>query len=326
MKLTVNSRSPFSLKAQIKAQLRRKISSGELGPGQALPSARDLAALLNVNRNTVASAYTELAAEGILRSRRGAGTFVREDVRTMDYTTLEEIFGRAMKEAEEKGFSQEETADFMLGLAQARLNPEAGARVLIVECNREGLEHLANTLTRELPIEVKKALIQDLEQDPELSAELLEWAELAVCGFNHVRELRTIAPEWKGEVVGIMLKPDLRILNQVLNLRAGTWAGFVCVNQRATETLYKENVFASSTGLIRILAGLDRPREVIELLERCEKVYASSYAYDRVRQLAGPDKEIIRVELTIDPADVTVVKEKILEIDRRECGLSGIPG
>ena len=326
MKLIVNPQSSFGLKEQIKAQLRKLVASGDPGPGQALPSARDLAALLNVNRNTVASAYAELVGEGILRSRRGAGTFVREDVRTMDYAALEEIFGRALKEAEDQGFRPRETAEFMLGLAQTRLVPAAWGRVLVVECNPEGLVHLTSTLTRQLPVEVKKALIQDLEANPELLWELLGWADLVICGLNHVRELRALAPDWPKEILGVLLKPDLRILNQVLSLKAGTWAGFICVNQRATETLYRETVFASSTGLIRVLAGLDRPRELIELLDRCEVVYASSYAYDRVCQIAGPGKKIIRVELTIDPANVAMVRNKLIELARSKDGLSGISG
>ncbi len=106
-------------------------------------------------------------------------------------------------------------------------------------------------------------------------------------------------------------------MNQVLSLKKGTRAGFICVNQRATETLYTETVFASSAGLIRILAGLDRPRAVRELLDRCEIVYASSYAYDSVCRMAGPDKQPIKVDLTIDPANVVLVKEKLMNLKRR---------
>lgn len=52
------------------------IRCGRLKPGDALPGTRELADFLNVNRNTVVSAYGELAAEGLVTSRRGGGTFV----------------------------------------------------------------------------------------------------------------------------------------------------------------------------------------------------------------------------------------------------------
>ncbi len=56
------------------------LARGELAPGGKLPSARALAEEALVNPNTVVHAYAELEREGITETRRGLGTFVREDV------------------------------------------------------------------------------------------------------------------------------------------------------------------------------------------------------------------------------------------------------
>ena len=56
------------------------LARGELRPGSKLPSARVLAEEARVNPNTVVHAYAELEREGITETRRGLGTFVREDV------------------------------------------------------------------------------------------------------------------------------------------------------------------------------------------------------------------------------------------------------
>lgn len=61
---------------QIVDAVRRKISAGELGVGDALPSVRALAAQLTINPNTVSKAYGQLAAEGWVESRAGLGLFV----------------------------------------------------------------------------------------------------------------------------------------------------------------------------------------------------------------------------------------------------------
>ena len=53
-------------------------AAGELRPGDALPSVRQLAARLRVNPATVVQAYRDLEAEGFVELRQGAGTFVRE--------------------------------------------------------------------------------------------------------------------------------------------------------------------------------------------------------------------------------------------------------
>lgn len=65
--------------AQIAADVRRRLARGDLAPGQKLTSARELAIELGVNPNTVAHAFAELERMGIIETRRGLGTFVRED-------------------------------------------------------------------------------------------------------------------------------------------------------------------------------------------------------------------------------------------------------
>ncbi|MFE0473937.1 PLP-dependent aminotransferase family protein [Streptomyces sp. NPDC058947] len=65
----------------LQAALREAVRSGRLAPGTRLPSSRDLAADLGVSRGLVTEAYEQLAAEGYLRSGRGAGTWVGAAVR-----------------------------------------------------------------------------------------------------------------------------------------------------------------------------------------------------------------------------------------------------
>ena len=66
---------------QLCEHLRLKILGGDLAAGARLPSTRDLALQLRVSRNVVREAYAQLAAEGYLESRRGAGMFVAAGAR-----------------------------------------------------------------------------------------------------------------------------------------------------------------------------------------------------------------------------------------------------
>lgn len=76
----VDPRSDTPLQTQIYAGIRRAILERVLLPGTPVPSSRALAADLGVSRTTTLLALEQLAAEGYLTSRRGAGTFVSPDL------------------------------------------------------------------------------------------------------------------------------------------------------------------------------------------------------------------------------------------------------
>ncbi len=65
---------------QIVRQVEAALARGELKPGAKLPSARALAEVLRVNPNTVIRAFEAMERRGLTETRRGLGTFVREDV------------------------------------------------------------------------------------------------------------------------------------------------------------------------------------------------------------------------------------------------------
>jgi GntR family transcriptional regulator/MocR family aminotransferase len=68
-----------ALSVQIYRQLLEAVLDGRLRSGQQLPPTRELAARLDVSRNTVAVAYELLVAEGLVIGRVGAGSFVCDD-------------------------------------------------------------------------------------------------------------------------------------------------------------------------------------------------------------------------------------------------------
>jgi GntR family transcriptional regulator len=74
--VNIDRSAPAALHEQVAAQIRRAIADGEAGPGERLPLAKDLAAVLEVNKNTVLRALRILREEGLLEFRRGRGITV----------------------------------------------------------------------------------------------------------------------------------------------------------------------------------------------------------------------------------------------------------
>jgi GntR family transcriptional regulator len=74
--VNIDRSGPGTLHDQVAAQIRRAIADGEAGPGERLPLAKDLAAVLGANKNTVLRALHILRDEGLLEFRRGRGITV----------------------------------------------------------------------------------------------------------------------------------------------------------------------------------------------------------------------------------------------------------
>jgi GntR family transcriptional regulator len=111
----IDPRSPTPLYAQIAGRLKLAVAAGELRPGEALPSVRQLAARLRVNPATVVQAYRDLEGEGFVEMRQGAGTFVREvapDRRAAERASQAVLLVRHMlQQAGQLGVSTRELAD-----------------------------------------------------------------------------------------------------------------------------------------------------------------------------------------------------------------------
>ena len=75
--IRIDLESAIPLEEQIVSEIRHAIARGETESGAMLPSARQLAADMDVHWNTVARAYRRLQTEGLVTVGRGRGVFVR---------------------------------------------------------------------------------------------------------------------------------------------------------------------------------------------------------------------------------------------------------
>ena len=93
-RVKVNRHERTELHEQVAAEIRRAIADGEARAGERLPPAKDLAAVLGVNTNTVLRALRQLRDEGLLDFRRGRGVTVPA-VRSTELSSyeLKSLFG-----------------------------------------------------------------------------------------------------------------------------------------------------------------------------------------------------------------------------------------
>jgi DNA-binding transcriptional MocR family regulator len=80
MRFRIDRQSDAPVQQQIADQVRAEVGAGRLRAGDRLPAIRDLARELGVHRDTVAAAYERLAADGVVESTVGRGTFIAAGV------------------------------------------------------------------------------------------------------------------------------------------------------------------------------------------------------------------------------------------------------
>ena len=118
---------PRPIFRQIVDGVRMQVATGELTPGSKLPSVRGLAMQLRINGNTVAKAYNELTAEGVIESRKGVGVFVCEPRQRLSTEErerrLEEAVQHFVSAVVALGFGSEEILDRLAGELEGLMQP-----------------------------------------------------------------------------------------------------------------------------------------------------------------------------------------------------------
>ena len=106
----VDREATLDLYEQVAAEIRRAIAEGEAKPGERLPPAKDLAAVLGVNTNTVLRALRRLRDEGLLEFRRGRGITVAG---TPDTSALVTQARELVRLARKHGYGPDELAQII---------------------------------------------------------------------------------------------------------------------------------------------------------------------------------------------------------------------
>jgi GntR family transcriptional regulator len=114
----IDAGSAVALHEQVAAALRRAIADGEAAPGERLPPARDLAAVLGVNANTV---LRTLRDEGVVEFRRGRGVTVTGG--GAERSALVAKARELVTLAQRQGYRSDELVDMVAGLAREANGP-----------------------------------------------------------------------------------------------------------------------------------------------------------------------------------------------------------
>lgn len=130
--LKLNHSSGVPYYRQVVDYVTYGIANGLLEPGEQLPTVRQLAVDLQVNLNTIAKAYNELALRGVINTQQGTGAFVSENGLAIDpgekEKGIEKLCCRFLDEIATIGVSAEEALQALERIGEKRNSPAKGRK------------------------------------------------------------------------------------------------------------------------------------------------------------------------------------------------------
>lgn len=124
----LDTRSPTTLYEQIVEQVRAALVRGDLRPGDRLPSIRDVAVELRVNRNTVAQAYRALKDAAILDTNGARGAFITDGTARPDRRQMREQLDRLVAGWLASGVDPQAADEVLTAHVTARRSPSPNRR------------------------------------------------------------------------------------------------------------------------------------------------------------------------------------------------------
>lgn len=112
MFLNINPSNGIAIYDQVVRQVKFAVAQGAVKPGNLVPSVREMARELAINPNTVARAYQQLQADGVLEQVRGMGLEVAADAvkqcKSERQTLIQDRIRQALAEAKQSGLQGDE--------------------------------------------------------------------------------------------------------------------------------------------------------------------------------------------------------------------------
>ncbi len=332
MDLQVNRQSQLPIHVQLQAQLTHLIQAGQLPPGTQLPTVRQLAGFLRINRNTAARVFADMEREGYLSCEKGRGTFVARargggQTPPLRMTTLARVVDDALERAARLGFGGAEFAAALYTRAHAAppLEPRK-LRALFTECNRPQLRRFSQELEETLPLDVDTLLLPNLERAYRRSPGFLTRYALVVTTFWHIHEVQKLLRKANTEVVGLLAEASLETLMRLTALPERTKVGVACNEWTGSENV-KLSIENAGLKNIQLVMGCGaEPESLKRMLKEARVVVCSSLVAGKIRSLAPRGTEVIVDDRTLDKGGLEMLRQRLAQLAAGKAARGGRRG
>jgi len=322
--ISIDKNSPVPTYRQIIKQITTLIHENKLKPGEKLPTERELASQLNIARGTVKKAYELLAADGIIETTQGRGTFIssRQDIiPTGRKEKALKMIDNLLDELRKLNFSYQEIKTFFdLAIIQREEKLE-DFNVAMIDCNPESLAIFQRQLTFLQHVRVARFLLDEIMADPEAEKRLKPF-DLILTTSTHYSELLGKLSGLKDKLIQVAVSPSQETIIEMASLSPVQRLGVICESQNfLNRVVARLKNLGLATGPVPCLFLKDENR-LPEFLSTVDVVFIPpGYQLQRQKEnMAGVQEfterggKVITFDYQIERGSLLYVEEKISQL------------
>ena len=295
--------------ADIARLVEGRILSGEYPAGAQLPTVRELAQELGVNKNTVVRAYQSLERDGYLDVTQGRGAFVRarDGAAGVLSSRWQAQLDGLVREAQARGVERAAVSQ-ELGRSVERVYGRSSLRVAFVEDNTQDTDEMGAQLSVMVGHALEGVLLARVLEEP---ARVAADFDLVTTTFYHLAEVsRAMKGTPRERVVGVNAQPSHESLLKIARLEV-MMIGLVCEFETTVNNLLHtvHTYHPSATLLPALVEDKARLRSV---MDKADALVVTRACLDRVQALQ-PTIPVISIYYTIDQQSVDYLRQWIYE-------------
>jgi GntR family transcriptional regulator len=304
---------PQRTAAQLADLVAQRIIAGQYAAGDKLPSCRELARDLHMDKNTANKAYRLLEKRGLVKTVIGKGVFVvgRRGADPYDGNQVQEGIDAAIWQARAFGTAENELWQLVAD-AVWKYYGASQAHLVLTECNEWEALNMAQQLESHLHFPVKTALLPEFLSNAEYFADSFD---LVVTTLHHLSVVRGAGASIRNKTIGLHALPIVENMLQIAEAKKGTRVGVICSTEPSVSTL--TGLVSSYNADIVVYSHLmtDRP-QLARFIAQVDLVVDTMSTHEFVHMLA-PKTPAITVAFKIDEQSIEFLKLELLKLVKR---------
>lgn len=297
---------------QIADQLRYLILTGNIKPGESLPSSRHLSRFLKVNRKTILLAMKLLSEEGLVVSDGKRGYIANPNLRLPSpeaRLAVDELIQKTIAEAIRRDID----LTYIIGALYAHW-PASGSHVVVIECNQPAAERYCHDIEQALAVSTYPVLIQDLlEPSPKL-LQMLNEAAVIVTTFTHLSEVKELIGELvTTDILGLSASHLLRLQQKLKMLPKRSSLAIVTVSPKGAQEMVRSVTEAGLPFSKVIGCSVSEGEQLFERVSEADYVAVASTVAPEIQRRLATIRPVLVYENRIDEASLEMLRRYLSE-------------